>query len=79
MKNLPEDEVVSLERENIAIPATEDGGMPLLKHKAKDSVFTDLFGDVHYLIQLYRALHPEDTTSTEQDIANVTIKNVGKI
>lgn len=49
---------------------------PFLKHKVKDSVFTDLFGNVHYLIQLYKALHPEDTAATEKDIVNVTIKNV---
>ena len=47
----------------------------LLKRNAKDSVFGDLFGEIHYLIQLYRALHPEDTSTTEQDITDVTINN----
>ena len=37
-----------------------NGKAPLLKHTVKGSVFTDLFGNVHYLIQMYRALHPED-------------------
>ncbi len=31
-----------------------------LKRTVKDSVFTDLFGQKRYLIQLYRSLHPED-------------------
>lgn len=47
-----------------------------IKHKAKDSVFTDLFGNMKYLFQLYRALHPEDKKATEADIVNVTLKNV---
>lgn len=43
---------------------------------AKASVFTDLFGDKKYLIQLYRALHPEDVDVTEDQIKNVTIQNI---
>ena len=46
------------------------------KYKAKDSVFTDLFGKPKYLLQLYQALHPEDTDVTEDSISNVTIKNI---
>lgn len=46
------------------------------KRTAKDSVFTDLFQDPKYLLQLYRALHPEDVDVTEQSISNVTIKNI---
>lgn len=34
------------------------------KHTIKDSVFTDLFQDKKYLIQLYRTLHPEDQDTT---------------
>ena len=56
--------------------ATGDAGASYVKHTAKDSVFTDLFGNTRYLIQLYRALHPEDTVTTEQDIFDVTINNV---
>ena len=48
----------------------------LMKRTVKDSVFTNLFRDKKYLIQLYRALHPEDRTATEDDILNVTIRNV---
>ena len=32
--------------------------------------------DKKYLIQLYRALHPEDKVVTENDIADVTLKHV---
>lgn len=39
-------------------------------------MFTNLFADKKYLIRLYRALHPEDTTATEDDILIVTIHNV---
>ncbi len=46
------------------------------KHKIKDSVFTNLFQDKKYLLQLYRALHPEDSDVTEEEIADITIKHV---
>ena len=58
--------------ENIKQKATEE----IAKRTAKDSVFTDLFQDPKYLIQLYRALHPEDRDVTEESITNVTIKNI---
>ena len=47
-----------------------------VKTTSKDSVFRDLFGDRKYALQLYQAIHPEDTDVTETDIGNVTIKNV---
>ena len=46
------------------------------KIKVKDTVFTDLFGDARYLLQLYKALHPEDESVTEADLKNVTCKSV---
>lgn len=49
---------------------------PFMKRTIQDSVFTNLFKDKKYLIQLYRALHPEDTATTEDDIVTVTIQNV---
>lgn len=48
----------------------------IAKRTAKDSVFTDLFQDPKYLIQLYHALHPEDQDVTVESISNVTIKNI---
>ena len=46
------------------------------KYTAKDSVFTSLFREPKYLLQLYQALHPEDLEATEDSIKNVTITNV---
>ena len=46
------------------------------KRKIKDSVFTNLFQDKKYLLQLYKALHPEDCDVTEDEIADVTLKHV---
>lgn len=48
----------------------------MAKTKISDSVFTNLFKDPEYTIQLYRALHPEDTTSTKEDVTIVTLENV---
>ena len=49
---------------------------PPMRRKVKDSVFTSLFSERRYLFELYKALHPEDTTATAADITNVTIHNV---
>lgn len=46
------------------------------KYTIKDSVFTTIFRDKKYLIQLYRALHPEDTETTEDALTDITIRNV---
>lgn len=46
------------------------------KYTIKDSVFTSLFQDKRYLIQLYRALHPEDKETTEDELMDITIRNV---
>ncbi len=48
----------------------------IAKYTIKDSVFTNLFQDKKYLIQLYRALHPEDTETTEDELKDITIKNI---
>ena len=48
----------------------------IAKYTIKDSVFTNLFQDKKYLIQLYRALHPEDTETTENELKDITIKNI---
>lgn len=47
----------------------------VMKRTIKDSVFTDLFQNKRYLLQLYKALHPEDDV-TEDDLTDVTIRNV---
>lgn len=46
------------------------------KYTIKDSVFTSLFQDKKYLLQLYKALHPEDTDITQDKLTDITIKNV---
>lgn len=46
------------------------------KRKIRDSVFTNLFQEKKYLLQLYKALHPEDGEATEDEIADITLKHV---
>lgn len=48
----------------------------IVKRTVKDSVFTDLFGMPKYLMQMYQTLHPEDTTTTIDDIRDVTLRNI---
>ena len=48
----------------------------LVRHTIKDSVFTTLFRQVIYALELYRALHPEDTTVTVDDCKIITIERV---
>ena len=48
----------------------------IAKYTIKDSVFSDLFKIRKYLLQLYKTLHPEDKTATEDELTNITIKNV---
>lgn len=48
----------------------------VVKHTIKDSIFTNLFQDKKYLIQLYKALHPEDTEVTEDELSDITIHNI---
>lgn len=58
------------------VAAGEEKEGRVVKHTVKDSVFTSLFKEKRYLIQLYRALHPEDTETTEDDLKDVTVSNV---
>lgn len=48
----------------------------IVRRTAKDSVFCNLFSDKRYLLQLQQALHPEDTETTEDDLTDITIRNV---
>ncbi|MCI8646353.1 MAG: hypothetical protein HFE76_06015 [Firmicutes bacterium] len=48
----------------------------IAKYTVRDTVFSSLFQEKKYLLQLYRALHPEDTETTEADLTNITIQNV---
>ena len=49
-----------------------------LRRTVKDSVFTNLFSDKRYTLQLYQSLHPEDTAVGVDDVEIVTIQNVMK-
>ena len=40
----------------------------IAKYTIKDSVFTNLFQDKKYLIQLYKTIHPEDKDVTEAEL-----------
>lgn len=46
------------------------------KHTIKDSVFTNLFKEKKYLLQLYKTLHPEDAEVTEDALSDITIHNI---
>lgn len=48
----------------------------IAKKQTKDSVFLDLFGQKEYLLQLYQVLHPEDKTTTEDDLMYITLNRV---
>ena len=50
-----------------------DNNDKIPKHTVRDSVFRHLFLEPKYALQLYRILHPEDTTATEADISYLTI------
>ena len=51
-----------------------DDGELKLKWTVKDSVFTHLFRDINYTLKMYQALHPEDTTTTVDDIKIMTLE-----
>lgn len=55
---------------------SSDMDKEVAKYTIKDSVFTNLFQDKKYLLQLYKALHPEDTDITQDKLTDITIKNV---
>ena len=50
--------------------------MKFIKRTYRDNLFTAMFSEVEYILLLYQALHPEDKTTTEAEIDNVTISNV---
>ena len=54
----------------------QKGRPEIMRRTIKDSVFTNLFQDKKYLMQLYQALHPEDSDVTEDKLTDITIKNV---
>ena len=69
-RNIMEETVVGMEQKESSLNQIK------AKKTTKDSVFRDLFENPTYLLQLYQALHPEDTEVTEEQISRVTIQNV---
>ena len=49
---------------------------PISNRKSKDTVFTKLFSYLDNVLELYKDLHPEDTTVTEDDIEIKTLSAV---
>ncbi len=47
-----------------------------MKLAVKDTVFRDLFSQKKYLLQMYQALHPDDTTIKADDLDIVTLKSI---
>ena len=45
-----------------------------MKRTIKDSVFTMLFSIQAYIMELYRALHPEDDTITPEELTTITLE-----
>ena len=43
---------------------------------SKDSVFTDLFSDPEYLLELYQSLFPEDKDCTTEDLEILSLENI---
>lgn len=66
----------SVKQQNNFLDSPSNVTDEVAKHKIKDSVFTNLFKDKKYLFQLYKALHPEDTNATEEQLTYVTIENI---
>ena len=58
------------------MPETELTDSRTTKHKTKDSVFSRLFTDPKNILQLYKDLHPEDTSTTVDDIQPETLETV---
>ncbi len=48
--------------------------MPEMKRAIKGSVFTFLFSEPRYLLELYQYLHPEDADVTEAECKLITSK-----
>ena len=61
------------------IPLSDEPSKPsstIPRRTAKDTVFTDLFRDPKYVLQLYRCLHPEDIAVTADQIEIITLKSI---
>ncbi len=55
---------------------TESIDIQVAKRTMKDSIFTHAFRDPKNILLLYKELHPEDVSVTENDIEVVTLENI---
>lgn len=46
------------------------------ENNQSDSIFTSLFQDKKYILQVYKDIHPEDVDVSEEDIADVSINHL---
>ena len=73
---MPEEGVMSKHSTNKAKqptnPKVRSRTLQKTKRNTKDSVFTHLFSFPKYQLELYQALHPEDTDVCEADIGTIT-------
>lgn len=65
-----------MKQENTFTHEPEVSADILVKKNIYDSVFTHLFRQPEYTLQLYQALHPEDTDMTEDQLQIVTLENL---
>lgn len=65
-----------MEPRNSHVNTPEGSTDILIKKNIYDSVFTHLFRQPEYTLQLYQALHPEDTDITEDQLHIVTLENL---
>lgn len=63
-------------QEGVLMSGITNDSKNYLKRNYKDIVFSGLFEDPRYQLALVRALHPEDTTVTEDDISLITLSRV---
>jgi DNA-binding transcriptional regulator YiaG len=74
-KQQKNNEIFATKEKKEFIPS-DDKQKEIVKKTVKDSVFCNLFKDTKYVLELYQALHPEDTGVTKEDISNVTLTNI---
>ncbi len=65
-----------MQHEERFIELMNNGDGLTTKREAKASIFTDVFGTPAYGLELLKALHPELSDYTEDDISTVTIRNI---
>lgn len=69
------DERALPDEDEISLDGMLGDNEPTSKWTAKASVFTSLFSEGEYTLQLYQALHPDDTTTTKDDLVLMTLES----